>query len=375
MKFLKTFFASLLLFIFICVIGITFLILTIDPNKLKPVIASEVKKKTGYEVFIQGNLSWSFYPLAIRMHRLTLTQPNQLEPLVNLDDIKISVSSLELLNSKETLQGNVHIGNVNFKNVQAQNVNTKLLWQKDGFILQPIRANFYGGKLEGSMQGQSLLDIPYWNWDLQLTQIQLKPLFEAIYGSQAKFKMSGLGQIKFNIGSQGKTKNQILNQLNGTTEFSINDGAIEGLDLNYYIQTAEALVGRESITNINETNQTHFNQLMAAAIIKNGIIYSKNLLLVSPSFITRGAGSIILYTQDMDLELKIQPQKNSKISWKIPLEIVGKVNNPNIQLDASEIQKLIVKREIDKIKDKARDHVKKLLPGDTVEFLQNLLSN
>lgn len=357
-------------------LGITFLYFTVDPNKLKPIIAQEVKKKTGYDVVIQGNLAWSFYPsLAVKVYRVMLSDPGELKPFVDLQNVKIAIEIMELFNHKETLQGQIRIASVKFKNLQAQNVSAKLLWQNDGFILQAIQAYLYGGAMEGAVQGNSLSVMPHWDWDVQLSQVQLKPLFEALYGVNTKIKMSGMGQIKLHVVSQGKTRNQILNQLNGAAEFNISNGAVEGMDFNYYVQAAEALMSQEPQNSMNETNQTTFNQLAGVAIIKNGIVNSRNLLLVSPRFITRGEGSVVLSSQDMDVELKIEPQQNAKISWKIPLVITGNVNSPNIRLDGGEIQKLIVKREIDKIKDKARDQIKKHIPGNTAEFLQKLLSD
>ena len=68
MKWLKISFSILVLLVLISVLAIGSFLFFMDPNKLKPVIIEETKKRTGYQLAIDGVLSWSFYPnLAIKI--------------------------------------------------------------------------------------------------------------------------------------------------------------------------------------------------------------------------------------------------------------------------------------------------------------------
>ncbi len=68
MKFLKILVSVLLLIVFVGVLAVVCLYIFIDPNKLKPVIIEEVKNQAGYDLNIEGNLSWSFIPQGCRQY-------------------------------------------------------------------------------------------------------------------------------------------------------------------------------------------------------------------------------------------------------------------------------------------------------------------
>ena len=232
MKFLRILLSILMLLIFVCILAITCFVFMMDPNKLKPTIAEEIKKKTGYEVNILGKLSWSFFPeLAIQMNRLMLISPGQPDPSMDLDHIKIAISFSDLLHSKEMLQGNVRIANMRFKNIQVQHIYAHLDWKNHGIVIQPITAFLYGGSLEGMLEGSKLTTMPQWSWDVQLNQIQIKPLLQDIKGTDNKLMVSGVGQIKLRASTQGKTREEFLSHLNGVTELSLKNGVLEGIDL------------------------------------------------------------------------------------------------------------------------------------------------
>lgn len=62
MKFFQRFINILLVSIVILILGIAALCMYVDPNRLKPLITSEVRKRTDYQLDIDGNFTWSFYP-------------------------------------------------------------------------------------------------------------------------------------------------------------------------------------------------------------------------------------------------------------------------------------------------------------------------
>ena len=124
------------------------------------------------------------------------------------------------------------------------------------------------------------------------------------------------------------------------------------------------------------TNKTVFDHMLSTAVIKNGMVDTNDLLLVSPVFIAKGTGRVALISQDLDFAIKISPQQQeSRLHWEIPLLIKGTFTSPDVHLNHGEIQKFLVRREIEKIKDKTRDQIKKHISGKAGEFLQNLISN
>ncbi|MFA0373024.1 AsmA family protein, partial [Vibrio sp. 10N.222.54.F6] len=71
MKLLKWFFVAMLGLIAALVLYIT---LIFDPNNFKPQIVEVVKEKTGRDLAINSDLSWTFFPsLGIKLGGVTLS--------------------------------------------------------------------------------------------------------------------------------------------------------------------------------------------------------------------------------------------------------------------------------------------------------------
>ncbi len=381
------------LFIVVCFLTVAALILFVNPNQLKPVLAKEVMKQTGYQVVIDGNLSWSVYPrLGVKIIHMTLTAPHESKPFLDLRGAKIAMSLSQILLNKNKWEGKIYIDQVHLMNMDIQKVNTFVSWQNHLLTLQPIKASFYQGSLEGYAHGTSLTDVPHWDWDMQAKHVELQSLLQDVNGGNSQFRFSGMGQFKLQGSTEGKNKNDLIQQLAGTVEFSLDQGVVEGINLNYLIQTADALINKQAVTlpTIDENhslNQTTFDHLTGTATIKGGVIKTNDLNLIAPDFTTKGQGVLTLSSQAIDFQLQIKPQRNdsdaTKKDWEIPVSITGSLKQPDVRLDINQIQKKVVVEQIEKVKekvknkvkDKARDLIDGRVKEKAAELLRNLLGN
>ena len=156
------------------------------------------------------------------------------------------------------------------------------------------------------------------------------------------------------------------------SEFVVKEGVVFGVDLNYLVQTADALINQLPLMKPEHINQTKFDSLTGSALIKNGVATTNNLLLTSSSFITHGKGELDLVMQIINLELLVKSQQTVESQWEIPVLIKGNLFSPAVQLDSRKLQEMLAKQQLEKFKNKAQDEIKKRLPkaGD---LLQNLL--
>ncbi|TKF36016.1 AsmA family protein [Enterovibrio norvegicus] len=86
--------------VLLVVVAIGVLVTVINPNDFKPLITEEVKKTTGRELVIDGDMSWRFWPsLGLSVEKLQFKNPEGFaEPnLVSLDKAEMSVSVMPLL--------------------------------------------------------------------------------------------------------------------------------------------------------------------------------------------------------------------------------------------------------------------------------------
>lgn len=363
----------IVLFVAVCTLALGALYWFADPNKLKPVIANEVSKRTGYHLVIDGDLTWSLYPrIGVKAAHVTLTAPNQSKPFLDLKRMNIAVDAMQLLRGYSQLNGEVHIGEVTLLNVHLTSALVGLHWQEKILTLRPLQASLYGGSLNGFARAKNFSAVPAWNWDISLSHIEMQPFLRDANGNNAKLKLSGTGQLRLNASTQGINQDQMLCNLNGNTDFSIVNGAVEGIDLNYLVSTADALLNKTEIAVTENLNETEFSSLTGSLLINNGLAQTNNLLMNAENFRVKGQGSFQLPNQSLDLALQLQPEQ-TQLQWDIPVLIRGALAGPNIQIDMRELNKQVVSRELNKAKDKLRETIKEKVPGKAGEALQKLL--
>ena len=196
----KILFSVIVLLIVVCVLAVGSLVYFIDPDKLKPVIIEQVKSETGYELSMEGNLSWSFYPrVAVKVDRMILRAPNEAQPFFDGRDISIAADLAELLRAREKLKGDIAIGSVRLININANNITATLNWENNVLILNPIKAQLYQGTLEGLANGRDFSSSVKWQWDMKCTDIQLKPLLQDVNGQDSKIKIAGAGSLNYRV--------------------------------------------------------------------------------------------------------------------------------------------------------------------------------
>lgn len=372
MKLVRILLLILCLIILIAVIAIGSFMFFVDPNKLKPVITEEVMKKTGYNLVIDGNLSWSFYPiLGVKVEHMTLSAPSATSPFVDASNVTIATEFSRLIRGQEQLQGDVRIGDLKLASVHATDARINLAWRDHTLYLDPITATLYEGTLEGKANGRELSGTPKWSWESQFSKIQLKPLLRDINGEDSRVKIAGTGDVKIAVATQGKTREQVLSNLSGITQFSLTNGVIEGVDLNYIVHTADAVLSKQPLVQPSN-NLTSFDSFTGGLVIKNGVAETNNLLLTSSAFKTEGKGSVNLVYQAVNLQLQIATQ-NVQTNWEVPVLVTGSLSRPDVRLDTTELRKIVIKEEFDKVRNKVSNEIKEHIPGKTGEFLQKLL--
>lgn len=361
MRFLKISLCILFLVVGIGLLAAACLILFLDPNRLKPVLIEQVRNQTGYVLAIDGELGWSFYPrIGIDISHMTLQSPGKVESFVDLTDFMVATDLMELLRGREKLEGDVYAEELSFANLHAQQVSANIRWENKTLTVGALKGSLYSGSVAGEMHGGDFAVNPRWDWDFKFDHIKIEDLLKDLEPAN-KIVITGLGMLKFQASTAGKQRVEVFNNLNGTLTFSLNTGTIQGIDMNHLVRTADALLNNEPLPPADLVSQTAFNSLTGTALIKNGIASSNNLLLLSPTFITRGQGTVTLLSKEIQFTLGIKPQQDLRTQWEIPLDITGTLDKPEINLDMAEIGKLLAKEGLKKIKEKAGSFLNSIL--------------
>lgn len=380
MKILKIVFFILLLLFIVLLFILGGLYLFLDPNRLKPGIIEGVRKQ-GYILTIDDKIVWTIYPkIGINIKHMTLSVPNT-EPFLDLYNVKISSELSQLLHAKENFQANIHVKALRLMNLHASNAYALLNWENKILTIYPINALFYDGKLSGIVHGQEIDIAPKWDWAMKAEGIQVKKFLADVLRGQSRLSLSGIGEIKFTSTSQGKGVSQVIQNVAGTNQFSVRNGVLEGIDLNYFVQAADALMNKQSVPPPPDIQETKFDNLSGTSSVQNGVV-NAYVVVSAQTFTAQANGAVNLVTQTVNMQMKISTQKTVQTQWEIPVLITGDMHHPDFRLDMVEIQKQIVKSQLNKVKDEVKDSVNKMkeeiqthVPGKAGEFLQNLLGH
>ncbi|OGT38626.1 MAG: hypothetical protein A3F12_05805 [Gammaproteobacteria bacterium RIFCSPHIGHO2_12_FULL_38_14] len=372
MKIFRIFLAVLSLLMIVFVLAIAALYLFIDPNQLKPVISNAVLKKTGYQLSIDDKLKWSLHPFGVIVHHATLSKDKQKVPFLDLSDMKIAMKLSSLWTSPQRLQSDIKISKLRFMKVHAQDVDLKITQKNDALYLQIIDAKLYEGSLKGIITGREFSRNPLWRADLDFNQITLQPLLYDLSNGRSKITVAGNTTVQLHLSTQGDHQTTLLQNLNGTVDYQVLQGALLGIDLNYFIQNADRLVSQkdDSSTSINNTKQTPFSRAYGSAIITNGNA-DHHLFLESASFRAKGSGNLNLIDQTLDDQLEVTPLHTTTLKWPVPLLVEGPLNDLSIRLDMLKIQTMITQEHLEKITTKVQKEIKKL-PEKANQFLNKL---
>lgn len=374
MKFLKLLLAIFILLIVVMGLALLAVVIFINPNKLKPVIAEEVLNRTGYQLIFDGKFKWSFYPnLGVSVDKMKLKLPQESQAFIELQQVTIFTRLGDFWRDYKKLSGDVLIKDVFWLKVHAKDTQFRFHWQNHSVRFDPIIATLYNGTLTGSILGSEMNINPKWNFKAAVHGLNVKPLLQDISGQSSKLMLSGTGQFEIEGKTQGHTKAESLEYLNAHVSFDVANGILSGININYLVQSADALLNDQSIPAPPSLNQTNFSRMSGSFGIENGIAQTEDLTLLSDSFLTKGKGNINLPSETINFDLKIQPHQTTQLLWDIPVLIVGDLHHPTIKLDTKEIEKILARKALERIKKEVQQKIKKEVPGKTGEFLQNLL--
>jgi AsmA protein len=293
-----------------------------------------------------------------------------------------------------TAQGKLKIDTVQTTKIKVTDVNVEMRFENNVLQLAPITAKLY----EGDVYAQGKVDLssgvmPQISLQAKMSKVQAKPLLEDLGGADQKIKLSGLGNVDFQIISAGSDSAALTRNLNGSGRISFNDGVIEGVDLGYMIDSAASLVQGKQNSNTN-SEKTTFGSLTGTFNIQNGVMLNNDLHIDSPRFDTNGKGQVDLINKQINYSLQTlvkkisEDRKDSLMNFyglPIPVMIAGSLEKPSIRLDTATLMQAIAQKKMqqvtekvqaqiqDKIKDQLPENIKEKIPADAGKLLQNML--
>jgi AsmA protein len=215
--------------------------------------------------------------------------------------------------------------------------------------LFPIEAHIDGGRYSGDITLDERGAMRNVSINEHLIDIDMARLL-ARGANQGR--VSGRATLSLKGSGRGQSVEALLKTLNGHFDADLAEGALEGIDLEYQRDHAQALLERTPHAR-NDTKRTRFDAFKTSAEIANGIAVTRDLTISTQALKITGQGSANLSTKAIDFQLLASIlQAPTKTLLDIPLKVTGTYADPAVKADIDSLAK-------DQLKQKLKDVLKR----------------
>ncbi len=261
--------------------------------------------------------------------------------------------------------GQLRIDTIRTQNAQLTDLKTLVKLHDGRLTMGPHQANVWNGKIKGSLvvdaktQSVSMTE--------SVSNIDVAALLSSLSATPA---LSGRGNLSTNLSATGTDRETMLRSLTGQLVLQLQDGAVNGVDLQAILQGARAALGRTASQSATTDGQTRFTELTATAVIKNGVAENQDLSIKAPLFRVQGNGTIDLVAGQLNYLARVAvvdtadgqggAELKALSGITVPIRLAGPINRPSYRVDISALAAELAKV---KLTDDVTDKINKAVPG------------
>jgi len=261
-----------------------------------------------------------------------------LEPLGDPPEAASAASEPATATGVKDLQANgtLRVGRLDFSGLDFTNARLTVS-SKDAVIhVFPSQAQIDGGRYSGDITLDRRGSTPVLSLDEHLADVDMARWS----GSGPKSgRLSGRGNFNLRATARGSNRDAMFKSLNGHLDAYLTAGAVEGFDLGYELNRAQAWIKRDTPPVAN-TGRTQFDAFKSSAEITNGIAATTDLAISSQVLRVTGKGSTNLLTQAVDFQVMAAVLQSSLLSGlDIPVRISGTLSDLKVRPDIDTLAK------------------------------------
>ncbi|OQK15434.1 hypothetical protein AU255_18370 [Methyloprofundus sedimenti] len=295
--------------------------------------------------------------------------------------VKAAISEATLLpmDTLRTLNinGDLQIAKLKAAKLKMEGVNLNIQAKQGILKTQQTVKRLYQGNYQGRITINAQGKSPSISLHEKMTRVQLEPLLNALQ-PDSKAKLKGLANITANLNTTGNTMTAIKSGLDGTLNFSLDNGAVRGFNLQKIIDVGRlAIKGKEMQQNYAD-EQTLFTVIKGTATIKKGLINNPDFFAESSTIEVSGEGTANLVNEALDYKVVAKAKKGGKnvANRPVALKVQGTFSEPSYTVDLSSIESMMTeeeKQKVDKFIDKREKDIDKALGEGTGKAVNKLL--
>lgn len=281
---------------------------------------------------------------------------DQLIAFINQIKLTGHITGQQILNNPN-FAGTLFSNQIKTGNLAFQQIHLDFQFKNNLLTLKPINAKFYQGNYQGNASINLNSKLPQIVAQNQFNQINTALLFQDLI-NKSQVQLAGLATLNLNISTAGDSTDLLVRNLNGQGRFNLDQGALKGINLSYWIALGKALLKHE-VTPKSTGPDTPFDKFNGSFNINQGIVSNNDLIISSGRLRVNGKGVLNLPLQQINYELQAQPilADGSPEGIAIPIRISGPLQHLSISPILDQLSVDIIK---EKLKGKLGDTLKKL---------------
>ena len=218
------------------------------------------------------------------------------------------------------LTADISFGQLTISKLPIQNAALKANSQGGLLTLETLRGDLYKGHFaaNGSLDVRPMLPLV----NLQ-TRINNVPVEKILQSQGQKPPINGLLTLDSNVTGSGNSQNALIESLNGTANFVLNDGVLLNANLEQQLCQGIATLNRKTLSGAPRGKDTPFKALKGSLVFHNGVASNPDLIVSIPGMSVKGDGDIDLRVLGMDYRIGITVE-GDKSAMPDPACQVGK---------------------------------------------------
>ncbi|MDX4947549.1 outer membrane assembly protein AsmA [Providencia manganoxydans] len=102
---MKRFLTTLVILLVVVVVGLSALVMLVNPNDFRQYLVEKVEKKSGYQLDFKGDMRWHVWPtLSIITGPVSVTAPNASQPVLSAENMRLDVELWPLLSHRLSVE-------------------------------------------------------------------------------------------------------------------------------------------------------------------------------------------------------------------------------------------------------------------------------
>ncbi|NWD47858.1 AsmA family protein [Pseudomonas gingeri] len=188
------------------------------------------------------------------------------------------------------------------KKLPIDNAALKATGQGGLLTLASLRGDLYNGSFDtkGSLDVRN--DQPRLNLQTRLNKVPVERVLQA---QGQKPPVKGALTLSSDLSGTGNSEKALIDSLNGTASFVLNDGVLLNANLEQQLCTGIALLNRKTLSSEPRGKDTPFQELKGSLTIRNGVASNPDMKVRIPGLTANGNGDIDLRVLGMDYRLGI----------------------------------------------------------------------